>query len=190
MRVLSQDERGKILALTAEDISLRNWVMIRVLLYTGVRVSELAGLNFEDIYYQSEPKKFLVVRSEIAKGGKSREIPISEKLRSVFRDFYRDRAVAFGTLGIDAALPLFTQHKGTFNRLTSRQIQRIVRLAGTLVGLPNLHPHIFRHTFATSLMKITDIRTVQSVLGHASLTSTQVYTHPSSEDMSLAVNSL
>lgn len=190
MRILSQDEQGKILALAPNQISLRNWVIVRVLLWTGLRVSEVTGLNFEDVYYQSEPKKFLLVRPDIAKGGKSREVPISEKLRDCLRDYYRDRVAVLGTIGIDPALPLFTQHKATSGRLTTRQVQRVVRMVGGLIGFPFLHPHLFRHTFATGLMRVTDIRTVQSVLGHSSLTSTQIYTHPSSDDMSRAVNGL
>jgi len=190
MRVLSQDEINKLLALEPAKLSLRNWVMIRMFLWTGLRVSELTGLNIEDVYFVKEPKKFLVVRPEIAKGGNGREIPISEKLRDALRTYYSDISLSAGPFALNPDRPLFTQHRQTNKRLTCRQVQRIVGLAGREIGRPDLHPHEFRHTFATSLLRATNIRTVQTILGHKSLTSTQIYTHPTTEDMAVAVNKL
>jgi integrase/recombinase XerD len=190
MKVLNDDEILKIYDLPAGQISERNWLMMRFFLMTGLRVSELVGLNVEDVYYQSEPKKLLLVRSEIAKGGKSREIPISEKLRNDLREFYLRASLLAHTLGLDAGLPLFTACRGSSARLTPRQVQRIVKLVGDLAGIVGLHPHTLRHTFATSLMRQTDSRTVQALLGHSSLQSTQIYLHPNTSDMTKAVNKL
>jgi len=190
MKVLSQDESNKLLSIPIKDLGIRNWTIIRVFLYTGVRVAELVGLNYEDVYYQSEPKKLLLIRPEIAKGKKSREIPISEKLRNALRDYYRDRCLSGNACGIPADWTLFTAHIHTTERLTTRQIQRVICMVGESVGIPGLHPHTLRHTFATALLRQTDTRTVQVVLGHSSLQSTQIYTHPNTEDMALAVNKL
>jgi site-specific recombinase XerD len=190
MIVLSQDEQNKLLDVQISRFGIRNWMMLRTFLWTGVRVSELVGLNYEDVYYQTEPKRLCLLRPEITKGGKSREIPINEKLRTALRDYYRDRVMALSTLGITPELPLFTAHRHTDRRLTPRQVQRIIDMLGADVGIPGLHPHTLRHTFATSLLRQTDSRTVQIILGHASLQSTQIYTHPNTEDMAKAVNKL
>ena len=190
MIVLSQDEQAKILDIPILNFGMRNWTILRVFLYTGVRVSELVGLNFEDVYYQTEPKRLILLRAEITKGGKSREIPISEKLRTALRDYYRSVCLSVATVGVPDDRPLFSQHRNTVKRLTPRQIQRIVGMVGKSVGIPGLHPHTLRHTFATSLLRQTDSRTVQVILGHSSLQSTQIYTHPNTEDMACAVNKL
>lgn len=190
MKVLSIDEIVRINEIQPGDISERNWLIMRVFLLTGIRVAELVGLNFEDVYYQTEPKRLLLVRSDIAKGGKGREIPINEKLRTDLRGYYSRRVVDVGTLGHDPGMPLFTQHRSTSKRLTTRQVQRIVCMVGNLARIPKLHPHTLRHTFATSLLKQTNIRTIQAILGHTSLQSTQIYTHPNTDDMTLAVNKL
>ena len=190
MRVLSNVEQTALLGACAEKLGQRNTMMIQLMLFTGLRVSEVCGLVFEDLYFQSEPKKFLVVRPETAKGGKSREIPLSEKLRDSLRTYYRDTALRRGNVGLDPASAVFTQHCKTDGALTPRQVQRIVGLAGREIGQPDLHPHALRHTFATGLLRQTDIRTVQMLLGHKNLSSTQIYTHPTSEDARKAVNGL
>jgi site-specific recombinase XerD len=190
MIVLSQAEQAKILEVPISDIGIRNVTILKLFLYTGVRVSELTGLNFEDVYYQSEPKRLVTLRAEIAKGAKSREIPVSEKLRATLRDYYRSVCLSGSTVGVDSGRPLFTRHRATTKRLTTRQVQRVVDMVGQVVGIQGLHPHTLRHTFATSLLRQTDSRTVQVILGHASLQSTQIYTHPNTEDMAKAVNKL
>jgi integrase/recombinase XerC len=190
MRILTTQEQIALLKACSEKLGFRNAMIIRMFLYTGLRVSELSGLKFDDIFMGREPKKFFVVREEIAKGKVVREIPLSESLRVALREYYNTCITNISTEPVDPARPLFTQHKKTEFPLTPRQVQRIVQLAGELINIPDLHPHTLRHTFATTLMRVTDMRTVQMILGHRSLTSTQVYTHPSSDDTLKAVNNL
>lgn len=190
MKVLSTDEIVRIHEIQEGDISQRNWLIIRVFLFTGIRVAELVGLNFEDVFYQTDPKQLLLVRADIAKGGKGREIPINEKLRVDLRRYYHNCNVDIGAVSIFPDRPLFTQHKNTAKRLTTRQVQRIVCMVGNMARIPKLHPHTLRHTFATSLLKQTSMRTIQAILGHSSLQSTQIYTHPNTSDMAEAVNKL
>lgn len=190
MKVLSQEEQSRILDLEISVLGIRNFTLLRVFLWTGIRVAELAGLTYEDVYYQAEPKRLLLIRSNIAKGGKSREIPISEKLRNALRDYHRDRHLYTPGLADAPNSALFSQHRGTFACLSTRQIQRIIRILGDMARIPQLHPHTLRHTFATALLKQTNMRTIQAILGHSSLQSTQIYTHPNTNDMAEAVNKL
>jgi len=190
MKVLSQLEQSELIRLTADKLGTRNGLIIQFFLFTGVRVSELIALTFEDVYYQTKPKRIITLRAETCKRAKSRDIPVSEKLQDVLSKYYAQRAEDLQVLGINTSLPLFCQTRVTDKRLTARQIQRIVRLAGQLINRPDLHPHLLRHTFATGLMRVTDIRTVQTILGHSSLQSTQIYTHPDSNDMAQAVNNM
>jgi site-specific recombinase XerD len=190
MKVLSSQEQEKLLACVQASLGVRNAMIVRVFLFTGLRVSELCGLIMDDVYIGSEPKKHLLVRADIAKGGFQREVPLCEKLREDLRAFYREKMYSGQTVGLDPAKHVFTQHKKTENSLTPRQVQRIIKLAGELINIPDLHPHTLRHTFATGLMRVTDMRTVQALLGHRSLQSTQIYTHPDSSDLANAVNKL
>jgi len=190
MKVLSSQEQEILLAKLEVELGLRNSMIVRVFLFTGLRVSELCGLTFDDVYLGSEVKKYLFVRPAISKGGFQREVPLCEKLREDLKRYYSDKIQSASTVGIDPASYMFTQHKKTATPLTPRQVQRIVKLAGELITIPDLHPHTLRHTFATGLMRISSMRTVQALLGHRSLQSTQIYTHPSSDDMSKAVNRL
>jgi integrase/recombinase XerC len=190
MKVLSSQEQEKLLNSIQEKLGLRNSMILRVFLFTGVRVSELCGLNIDNVFFGGKVKAYMAVSADIAKGGSAREVPLTDKLQKDLQAYYQDKIYSGRTESVESGRPLFTQHKNTAKSLTPRQVQRVVKMAGELIGLPDLHPHTLRHTFATGLMRITDMRTVQALLGHKSLQSTQVYTHPSSDDMSKAVNKL
>lgn len=190
MKVLSNQEQEKLFERIPSTMGVRNAMILRLFLLTGVRVSELCGLKLDDAFFGGKVKAYLNVSSAIAKGGVAREVPLSDKLRADLQGYYQDKIFSGRTESVMAGCPLFTQHKNTTAPLTPRQVQRIVKLAGELIGLPGLHPHTLRHTFATQLMRLTDMRTVQALLGHKSLQSTQIYTHPSSDDMTKAVNGL
>jgi integrase/recombinase XerC len=190
MKVLSSQEQSGLLNSVKEKLGLRNSMMLRVFLFTGVRVSELCGLKIDDVFFGGKVKAYLTVSSAIAKLGAAREVPLNDKLRNDLQAYYQDKIYSGHTESVLPGCPLFTQHKNTVAPLTPRQVQRVVKMAGESIGIPDLHPHALRHTFATALMRITDMRTVQSLLGHKSLQSTQIYTHPSSDDMTKAVNGL
>ena len=190
MKVLSSQEQEKLLGSVQAKLGLRNAMIVRVFLLTGVRVAELCGLKIDDAFFGGKVKSYLTVSALIAKGGAAREVPLCDKLRNDLQAFYQDKIYSGRTESVESGRPLFTQHKNTVAPLTPRQVQRIIKMAGELIGIPALHPHMLRHTFATGLMRITDMRTVQALLGHRSLQSTQIYTHPSSDDMTKAVNGL
>jgi len=147
---------------------LRDRAILETLYSTGMRVSELAGLNGEDL---DEISGTVVVRG---KGKKERLCPIgATALRAVRR--YLDARPPAKRLRVPYAL--FVSQKG--GRLTVRQVDRLLARYVRQAQLPGaISPHSLRHSFATHLLdRGADLRSVQELLGHASLSTTQVYTH-------------
>jgi site-specific recombinase XerD len=142
----------------------RDRAVVELLYGTGIRLSELVGLRQRDLHV---PAGILTVRG---KGGRERRVPVGDAALAAL-DAYRKT----GAPGAPDD-PLFPGRSGplsrrTVQRLVSRHLRRIARRAG-------LSPHLLRHTFATHLLDAgAELRAVQELLGHASLSSTQVYTH-------------
>jgi len=152
----------------------------------GLRVGEVIKLRRSDLLFNNEPVKSLTVTPEQAKGDKERIIPLSSRLIASISEL-RDRVWPEKNGG-DYHFAFFCSDCN-FN-LTTRQVERILEAAGKkYLGFP-VNPHMLRHTFATRLMKATDIRTVQELLGHQHLTSTQVYTHPDFQDLQKAIQQI
>ena len=145
---------------------LRDRAFLETLYSTGMRVSELVGLNLEDV---DEISGTLVVRG---KGKKERLCPIGQTALDAIR---RYRAKRPQKLRVPYAL--FVSQKGT--RLTVRQVDRLLVAYVRAAELPGIiSPHTLRHSFATHLLEHgADLRSVQELLGHASLSTTQIYTH-------------
>ena len=179
VRSLDQGQEDGLLAYLEKE-SLRDYTMVLLGLKTGLRNSELLGLNVGDVLLYHQVLNAIEVRPEIAKNQKPRWIPlipfVQEKLER-FITWKRRRGE-----GINPADPLFVSLRGK-RRLSPRDFQRMMRGATLQVLGRSYSPHALRHTFATRLMRRSDIRTVQEALGHSSLSSTQIYTHPGKEDM-------
>ena len=186
VEVLSRAESEKLLEVARSGLS-RDFLMVEMALYTGLRCAELIGLNIEHVMPEEQVRRTLIVTSNIAKGGKAREIPLHPQLRIDLEEYLGDRA----KMGwpSDDWCPLFISIK-TGRRLSTRDFQRISRSLGiAAIGRP-INPHMLRHTFATRLLENSNLRVVQMALGHTSIASTQVYVHPNSDDMSRAVGAL
>lgn len=149
---------------------IRDLAMLETFYSTGMRLSELVGLNDADLDLVSDQVK---VRG---KGKKERIVPIGSRAQAALRKYlqYRDRLFR-------GARPVFVNQLG--KRLTPRGVQiAMKRLFAGLARGKNLHVHALRHSFATHLLDAgADLRSVQELLGHASLGTTQVYTHTSVE---------
>jgi integrase/recombinase XerC len=148
---------------------LRDRALIEVAYSSGLRVSELTGLNHGDL---DRGARLLRVRG---KGRRERIVPIGERALSALDRYVSDarRSAERGDR------PIFTGRSGA--RLSIRTVQRVVRarLNGVAAGL-GVTPHALRHSFASHLLdRGADLRAIQELLGHRSLTSTQVYTHVS-----------
>jgi len=148
----------------------RDLAMLELFYSTGMRLSELVGLNDPDVDLVSDQVK---VRG---KGKKERIVPVGSHATAALRKYlsYRDRLFT-------GARPVFVNQHG--KRLTPRGVQLAMkRLFAGLARGKNLHVHALRHSFATHLLDAgADLRSVQELLGHASLGTTQVYTHTSVE---------
>lgn len=167
-------------------VAIRNWCMAVVMVETGVRVGELVKLKICHLWFQSHPVLNLIVNDDIAKNHKAREIPVSDKLSKAI-DILNESYWESDNPGHNWPA-FYSSNSG--NCLSTRQVERIIDNAGMKsLGVP-VNPHMLRHTFATRLMRVTDMRTVQSLLGHSNLSSTQVYTHPNGQDKRKAIDLL
>jgi len=137
----------------------------------GLRISELAGLNLEDV---DRAEGWLRVRG---KGRKERQVPLPGKAAEALEHYLGDRPVVRDQPAV------FLNHRS--GRLTDRGIRGIVKLYATLLaGDPSLHPHSLRHAYATHLLADgADLRAIQELLGHARLSTTQKYTQVSLTDL-------
>jgi integrase/recombinase XerC len=152
---------------------IRDLAMLELFYSTGIRLAELAGLNTEDVDLVSDQVK---VRG---KGKKERIVPVGRHAVAALRVYAGHRESRLGmNRGVRA---LFLNQRG--NRITVRGVQLAMKsLLGELARGRDLHVHSLRHTFATHLLDAgADLRAVQELLGHASLSTTQVYTHTSVE---------
>jgi site-specific recombinase XerD len=174
-RVLHQDELNTLLekppAATADDppaVRARDDAVLEVLYGSGLRVSELCGLDLPDL---DLPRTRATVWG---KGGKQRVVPLSEPAVAALQAWIGLRTELAGDASPEGAL--FLNRRG--NRLSPRDVRRLLdRRAASPT-----HPHALRHTFATHLLDGgADLRAVQELLGHADLSTTQRYTHVSRE---------
>ena len=153
---------------------------------TGLRIAEATALTIGDTITSGIPVTTLEVRSEIAKNHKSRFIPLTPRAQEAIRvAFYH----ANYTADSPTDLPIFTTTAHN-RRITPRTAQRLCQTYAFKYLHRNLTPHMLRHTFATRLMRKTNIRIVQALLGHSSLSSTQIYTHPNDQDLTSAIDAL
>lgn len=140
----------------------RDRAILETFYSTGIRISELVGLNPDDIDFDSGMVKVF------GKGRKERIVPIGQKAVDALRAYLAARPFS--------AEALFINARG--GRLTARSVDRIVKKYVRRIDQPNMVPHSLRHTFATHLLEEgADLRSVQEMLGHASLSTTQRYTH-------------
>jgi len=155
---------------------LRNRAMFEIMYSCGIRVSELAGMNVGGVDFQQ-----LVVRV-LGKGNKERVVPVGHKAIEAVKA-YRNRLMMDRGVGMDLDAPLFLNKYDT--RLTTRSIARILDQVAMRCGLLTpVSPHAFRHSFATHMLDGgADLRGLQELLGHQSLSTTQRYTHVSIDQL-------
>jgi site-specific recombinase XerD len=172
---LTEEELGRVFAQPdmTSIIGLRDRAILELLFSSGLRVSELVGLDRDHINLK---RREFMVRG---KGQKDRPIFISPEAAGWIELYLSSRE--------DTARPLFVRYSGTkkvdltgnFHRLTARSIQRLVARYALLAGITkHVSPHTLRHSFATDLlMNGADLRSVQAMLGHSNIATTQIYTH-------------
>jgi len=161
------------------QITLRDKAILQTLFSTGLRVSELTNLNVEDI--NLERGEFMVR----GKGDKERIVFLSDNAKDAISDYLKNRKDDFAPLYIHYGGLNDEDEKGEYMRLTPRSIQRIIKKYTKLAGIvKDVTPHVLRHSFATDLLiNGADIRSVQDMLGHSSITTTQIYTHVTNKQL-------
>lgn len=161
---------------TSTPLGRRDRAILEVLYGTGCRVSELAGLDLHDVDFETN------TAIVTGKGNKQRLVPVGSFASDAIQMWLPDR-LALRKPGADPGA-LFLSVRG--NRLSRQTVWRIVRSAGQSIRISEKHlsPHVLRHSAATHMVEGgADLRTVQELLGHASLSTTQIYTRVSPEHL-------
>jgi site-specific recombinase XerD len=176
MRLIAAIEATPCSSESAKALSQRNALMVELLFTTGLRVSELVSIVFDQVDLENQEIRVM------GKGERERIVFMSPGVRERFLGYqalwpqlHRKKQVP------KASDVVFLSHVGT--ALTPRSVARMLIELGDAAGMTcRLHPHLFRHSFATHLLNQgVDLRVVQELLGHVSIRSTQIYTHTTTE---------
>ena len=174
---VNEDMAEKLMDAPASDsfIGLRDRAMLELFYSTGMRLRELVNINLDDFHTESQLIKVT------GKGGKERLIPYGKRAQFSIEKFLKFRGIQLSAK--EVLVPLFINSKG--KRISPRTVQRRIKMyLKTVADGERFGPHTLRHSFATHLLsRGADIRAVQELLGHSSLSSTQIYTHVQPEKM-------
>ncbi|MEK7517839.1 MAG: tyrosine-type recombinase/integrase [Patescibacteria group bacterium] len=164
---------------TSKEEGLRDRAILELLFSTGLRVSELVRLNHNQV--NLERKEFGV----IGKGGRARVVFVSDRAADWLKRYLEKRKDRFSPLFIRYSGRVDEQNNGEKMRLTARSVERIVKKYVRLARLPvDATVHTLRHSFATDLLSNgADLRSVQEMLGHKNISTTQIYTHVTNKQL-------
>ncbi len=163
-------DTAKTRADSEEPLDIRDWAIAELLYATGIRVGELTGIDIDDVDVAERTLRVL------GKGNKERVVPFGQPAMSAL-DAWLTRGRP--RISPDSAA-VFVGARG--KRVDQRQVRSVIHELATAAGVPDLAPHGLRHSAATHLLQGgSDLRSVQEVLGHASLATTQRYTHVSAD---------
>lgn len=163
----------------------RNYGMAMLMLETGLRVAEACALKISDLWFLDEPVDTVCVREQVAKNGEERQIPVSEKLCESIKEMH---AILWSTDSGDLKGYAFFMSDPK-KPLSTRTVERVILAAGKASCNREVTPHMLRHTFGTNMMRKTNARNVQELLGHANLQTTQIYMNPNLNDLRKAIES-
>lgn len=170
-KTLNVDEIDQLLQKTADDkntsLDSRDMAMMELMYACGLRLSELSQLDLQSIDWQQQTV------TVIGKGRKQRRVPFGDKAKSALNNWLPQRA----SMAAENERAVFVSKNG--NRLTNSSIQKRMKSKAVKQGLGvNIYPHMLRHSFASHILESSnDLRAVQELLGHANLSTTQIYTH-------------
>lgn len=152
----------------------------------GLRVREVVTLTWECLYTEQTMNTSVKIQANANHASLSRLVPLSGKLSEALHNFTNYPSPPLALLPLDFVFPAKNPHR----HITTRQVHRIIKHAGRSAAQIDIHPHMLRHTFATNLMLYAPTRVVQELLGHKSLSSTQIYTHPNTNDLQKAIDDM
>lgn len=181
IKFLEKDHVDRLVAAvdTSKEEGLRDRAILDLLFSTGLRVSELVKLNHDQVNIQR--REFGVV----GKGGRARVVFISDRAAQSLKYYLNKRKDVFRPLFIRYSGKMVSDNSGESMRLTARSIERIVKKYVRLARIPvDATVHTLRHSFATDLLNNgADIRSVQEMLGHKNISTTQIYTHVTNKQL-------
>ena len=165
---------------------IRNHLIACLMLDAGLRVGEVVKLKMSHLYFNYVPVNTLVLTPSITKNKKERTIPVSARLKSALMSMYLE----FAELTNESDNHYVFTVAMSDAPLSTRQVENIINTASMKCWGRRINPHMLRHTFASKLLRVTDMRTVQVLLGHSCITSTQIYTHPNEQDKKQAIGKM
>ena len=187
-KFLTPDEVEQILNNTKIETpsGYRNRTILELLWATGMRISELAGLNFGDLNLEENEIRVF------GKGSKERIVLITDRAKNYLERYIESARTlipkGFPTPPMNEDSPVFINNTGY--RLQTKTVRKVINEIVEKINLPkHVTPHVFRHSFATHLIENgADLRIVQELLGHASISNTQIYTHVSTRHLKEVYN--
>lgn len=171
-KVLDVDQIDVLLSIPGRDIlAIRDRAMLELFYSSGLRLSEMVGLDLDDLDLPEASARV------IGKGNKQREVPVGRKAIQALSGWLKARTELLKEHELKAQAAVFISKNG--KRLTGRSIQSRLDHWARQAGLhQHVHPHMLRHSFATHMLEACgDLRAVQELLGHADISTTQIYTH-------------
>lgn len=167
-KTLDTEQTTRLVEIEGEKpLVVRDRAILELMYSSGLRLAELVGLNLDSIDYADG------IVTVTGKGKKSRKVPVGKKAIKALKSWLKER----GSLAKEDESALFVSQRG--DRISPRTIQQRLRQWALKRGLStHVHPHMLRHSFATHILESSsDLRAVQELLGHADISTTQVYTH-------------
>ena len=174
MRILLPSQESQLLSVIrpGEPFGARDHALIRFAVHTGLRSAELCGLNVGDVYtWDGFPREWLEV---VGKGGRQRQVPLNSAARQAVLDLVAFNRLRGFSLAGESPLLVTRCHR----RLPIRSLRDLIQRYRERADLDvRCSPHTFRHSFASRLAACAPLPVVQAALGHARLSSTQIYSH-------------
>jgi integrase/recombinase XerC len=167
---IDADSVGTLFQMNPESpLDFRDLAMAELLYSSGLRLAELVSANIGDVDRQER------IITVTGKGRKTRTVPVGQPALNAITLWLKQRPLGKETVSLDS--PLFVSSRGT--RISPRSVQERLKRLGAMTDLATkLHPHMLRHSFASHLLESSgDLRAVQELLGHADISTTQIYTH-------------
>lgn len=184
LQTLSRSEYPALLSYLG-NLDSRDSLIVRILLQCGLRPGELCALNIDSIWRQGHIHPAIFLPGSACKSNRSRHVDMPPPVLAAL-----DRHIArllIASYPCIPGAPLFFSFRRRI-RLSIRDIHNITASITTLAIGRQVNPRCLRHTYATILLRYTNIRVVQQLLGHAFISTTQIYTHPDSDDRKTAVD--